>query len=163
MTAKRRGRSRRSQGRYQAAAAAAGLAAVSIIAAAHILGLVLIVAIVGAGAYLAGRRARPASQAPAARQPRSAPPARHEPVQWTPRGQRIARPASVPAVPDDSAVRREASSGLANLGWPASTTREPVGRAIAALRDSGADVTTQAVLAAVLRDAGNRRFAAVEP
>jgi hypothetical protein len=134
------------------------------IVASHILGLVLIAAAVGAVAYLAGRRAGPASPATAAGQPRSAQPARLEPVQWTPRGGRIARPASVPAAPaapDYSAVRRDVSSGLANLGWPVSTTREPISQAITGLQASGSEITVQSVLAAVLRDAGNRRFAPV--
>jgi len=60
-------------------------------------------------------------------------------------------------------VRQETASGLANLGWSRSDTAGAITRAIHAVSGTDEPVTTQAVIAAVLRDAGNRKAKRVNP
>ena len=116
----------------------------------HLLVFLVLPAITGLVAYQAGRRRGP-SQTVSHKAPLRT---RYGTVQGT------VLPPPPPGGPDpaDAAVRRDVRSGLANLGWPASTTGAAVDQALAAVRASGGPVTTPAVLAAVLREAGNRKF-----
>jgi hypothetical protein len=63
----------------------------------------------------------------------------------------------------DQAVARDVTNALAGLGWAPRDARASAGRALACVREAGEQVTDSLVLAAALREAGEKKSAAVNP